>query len=110
MYRWTDHTLNPTGEARAVLRRVLKDLGLAGDVISDGVLAVSELVANAHEHARGPTRHTFARPPAGTSAKFMTGILCSPRVSTSEPHRPRAPNRPMGRAGCSWSGDGACAS
>ncbi|MGW0914024.1 ATP-binding protein [Streptomyces sp. NPDC002784] len=54
VYRWTDHTTNPTGEARAVLRRVLKDLGLPGDVISDGVLAVSELVANAHEHARGP--------------------------------------------------------
>lgn len=54
VYRWTDHTINPTGEARAVLRRVLKDLGLSGDVISDGVLAVSELVANAHEHARGP--------------------------------------------------------
>ncbi|MEV8597328.1 ATP-binding protein [Streptomyces sp. NPDC052012] len=27
---------------------------LAGDAISDGVLAVSELVANAHEHACGP--------------------------------------------------------
>ncbi|MFV5992717.1 ATP-binding protein [Streptomyces sp. NPDC056231] len=54
VYRWTDHTLNPTGEARAVLRRVLKDLGLSGNVISDGVLAVSELVANAHEHACGP--------------------------------------------------------
>ncbi|MFE2559198.1 ATP-binding protein [Streptomyces sp. NPDC059352] len=54
VYRWTDHTLNPTGEARAVLRRVLMDLGLSGDVISDGVLAVSELVANAHEHACGP--------------------------------------------------------
>ncbi|MFI9616799.1 ATP-binding protein [Streptomyces sp. NPDC052023] len=54
VYRWTDRTLNPTGEARAVLRRVLKDLGLSGDVVSDGVLAVSELVANAHEHACGP--------------------------------------------------------
>ncbi|MEU8520235.1 ATP-binding protein [Streptomyces sp. NBC_01216] len=54
VYRWTDRTINPTGEARAVLRRVLKDLGVSGDVISDGVLAVSELVANAHEHACGP--------------------------------------------------------
>ncbi|MCZ7460593.1 ATP-binding protein [Streptomyces sp. WMMC940] len=54
VYRWTDHTLNPTGEVRAVLRRVLKDLGLSGDVVSDGVLAISELVANAHEHACGP--------------------------------------------------------
>ncbi|KOV68356.1 hypothetical protein ADL00_14160 [Streptomyces sp. AS58] len=32
----------------------MKDLGLSGNVISDGVLAVSELVANAHEHACGP--------------------------------------------------------
>ncbi|MFB7585188.1 ATP-binding protein [Streptomyces hydrogenans] len=54
VYRWTDRTPNPTGEARVVLRRVLRDLGLSGDVVSDGVLAVSELVANAHEHAYGP--------------------------------------------------------
>lgn len=54
VYRWTDHTINPTGEARAIVRRVLKDLGLPGDAVSDGVLAISELVANAHEHARGP--------------------------------------------------------
>lgn len=54
VYRWTNRTINPTGEARAVLRGVLKILGLSGDVISDGVLAVSELVANAHEHACGP--------------------------------------------------------
>lgn len=54
VYRWTDHAVNPTGEARAVLRRILKDMGLDGEIISDGVLAVSELVANAHEHACGP--------------------------------------------------------
>ncbi|WP_338672597.1 ATP-binding protein [Streptomyces sp. SCSIO 30461] len=54
VYRWSDHTTNPTGEARTVLRRVLKDLGLPGEAIDDGVLAVSELVANAHEHACGP--------------------------------------------------------
>ncbi|EKX66220.1 ATP-binding protein [Streptomyces ipomoeae] len=54
VYRWTDHTINPPGEARSILRRVLKELGLSDDVISDGVLAVSELVANAHEHACGP--------------------------------------------------------
>ncbi|WP_055628962.1 ATP-binding protein [Streptomyces hirsutus] len=54
VYRWTDHTINPTGEARVILRRVLKDLGLPDDVISDGILAVSELVANADEHACGP--------------------------------------------------------
>ncbi|PIB02730.1 MULTISPECIES: ATP-binding protein [Streptomyces] len=54
VYRWTDHTLNPTGEVRAVQRGVLKDLGLSGNVISDGVLGVSELVANAHEYACGP--------------------------------------------------------
>ncbi|MGW0825527.1 hypothetical protein [Streptomyces sp. NPDC002845] len=39
VYRWTDHTINPTGEARAVLRRVLRDVGLYGDIISDDVLA-----------------------------------------------------------------------
>lgn len=59
VYRWTDHTTNPTGEARAVLRRLLIDLGLPGDIISDGVLAVSELVANAHENACGPYEMHF---------------------------------------------------
>lgn len=54
LYRWTSCTPNPAAEARAVLRRVLQQLDLSSEMISDGVLAVSELVANASEHACGP--------------------------------------------------------
>lgn len=54
VYRWAGSTMNPTGQARAVLRRALKDAGLPDETVSDGVLAASELVANAHEHAGGP--------------------------------------------------------
>ncbi|MCJ0875569.1 ATP-binding protein [Streptomyces sp. AP-93] len=54
LYRWTSCTPNPAAEARAVLRRTLGRLGLPGEAVSDGVLAASELVANATEHAEGP--------------------------------------------------------
>ncbi|MFD4644789.1 ATP-binding protein [Streptomyces sp. NPDC058441] len=52
--RWTSCTPNASAQARAALRRTLGQLGLRGEAISDAVLAVSELVANATEHAPGP--------------------------------------------------------
>ncbi|WP_329433267.1 ATP-binding protein [Streptomyces sp. NBC_01280] len=52
--RWTSGTPNPSAQARAALRRILDQLGLSGEAIGDAVLAVSELVANATEHAPGP--------------------------------------------------------
>ncbi|MET7511891.1 ATP-binding protein [Streptomyces sp. NPDC005480] len=52
--RWTSCTPNAPAQARAALRGVLGQLGLSGEAISDAVLAVSELVANATEHAPGP--------------------------------------------------------
>ncbi|GAA2467545.1 ATP-binding protein [Streptomyces mauvecolor] len=54
LYRWTSCTPNPAAQARATLRRALSQLGLHSESISDGVLAASELVANATEHALGP--------------------------------------------------------
>jgi anti-sigma regulatory factor (Ser/Thr protein kinase) len=54
MYTWTSCTPGATAMARATLRRALDRMGLASEVISDTVLAVSELVANATEHACGP--------------------------------------------------------
>ncbi|MFE9555442.1 ATP-binding protein [Streptomyces sp. NPDC006703] len=54
LYRWTSCTPNPAAQARMKLRCALSQLGLPGELISDGVLAVSELVANASEHALGP--------------------------------------------------------
>ncbi|WP_406516524.1 ATP-binding protein [Streptomyces sp. NBC_00134] len=52
--RWTSCTPNASAQARAALRWTLGQLGLRGEAISDAVLAVSELVANATEHAPGP--------------------------------------------------------
>ncbi|RFC74600.1 ATP-binding protein [Streptomyces sp. AcE210] len=52
--RWTSCTPNAPQHARAELRRVLGQLGLRGEDITDSLLAVSELVANATEHAPGP--------------------------------------------------------
>ncbi|GAA3491763.1 hypothetical protein GCM10018987_58460 [Streptomyces cremeus] len=46
---------NSVSQARTVLRRALAQLGCDGEVISDAVLAASELVANATEHAGGRT-------------------------------------------------------
>lgn len=110
VYHWTDHTLNPTGEARAVLRRVLKDLGLSGDVISDGVLAVSELVANAHEHACGPYEVHVCSAAGRYVCEIHDGDPLLPRASIGVPRRRRGPNWPRKWAGCSSSVDGACAS
>ncbi|MDQ1024787.1 anti-sigma regulatory factor (Ser/Thr protein kinase) [Streptomyces umbrinus] len=54
VWRWTSCTPNAPAHARAALRRALGQLGYDGEVISDAVLAVSEFVANATEHAVGP--------------------------------------------------------
>jgi anti-sigma regulatory factor (Ser/Thr protein kinase) len=54
VYRWSSCTPSPTTAARAAFHRVLVQLQLPGETISDGVLTVSELVANATEHACGP--------------------------------------------------------
>ncbi|GAA1927782.1 ATP-binding protein [Streptantibioticus ferralitis] len=54
LYRWTSCTPTPAAEARSVLRRALTSMGMPEETISNGVLAASELVANASEHAKGP--------------------------------------------------------
>ncbi|WP_259656816.1 ATP-binding protein [Streptomyces sp. gCLA4] len=88
------------------MRRVLKDLGLSGDVVSDGVLAVSELVANAHEHACGPYE-VHVRSAAG---RYICEIHDRDPLLPAVTRRRRTPNRSRRRAGCSSSVDGACAS
>ncbi|MGD6755805.1 ATP-binding protein [Streptomyces sp. BH105] len=52
--QWTDRTPNATATARTALRQVLGPLGFSEERIDDVVFAVSELVANATEHAAGP--------------------------------------------------------
>ncbi|MFJ3987700.1 ATP-binding protein [Streptomyces sp. NPDC090032] len=54
LLRWTSCTPNAPAQARAALRGILGQLDLSAEAISDAVLTVSELVANATEHAPGP--------------------------------------------------------
>lgn len=54
LWRWRGGEPEAPARARAVLGYVLGGLGYDGEGVSDAVLAVSELVANAVEHAVGP--------------------------------------------------------
>ncbi|MFE6287853.1 ATP-binding protein [Streptomyces sp. NPDC057877] len=54
VWRWTSGTPHASTRARAALRCALEQFGLDPGAIADAVLAVSELVANAVEHAVGP--------------------------------------------------------
>ncbi len=54
LLRWGSCSPGVPAQARAALRCALDQLGYDDEVISDAVLAVSELVANATEHAVGP--------------------------------------------------------
>lgn len=52
--RWSTDTVHPTRLARLRLRPELLRLGLDDDLVDNVLLAASELVANATEHAAGP--------------------------------------------------------
>ncbi|MFC7306816.1 ATP-binding protein [Streptomyces monticola] len=84
VYRWTSCTPNPAAEARTALRRALVRQGLPGDLINDAVLTVSELVANAAEHACGPYE---VRVRCGEK-----GIVC--HVRDGDPAIPHVPAYP----------------
>jgi len=51
---WTQATEHPTAYVRRVLRAALESLGLTEETVDDVILAVSEIAANATEHAQGP--------------------------------------------------------
>lgn len=85
LYRWTSCTPNPAAEARAALRRVLGALGMDGDAVSDVTLAVSELVANAAEHACGPYEVRLRC----TADEFVC------EVRDGDPTIPEVPARPV---------------
>ncbi|MFZ3555845.1 ATP-binding protein [Streptomyces sp. BH055] len=70
--------------ARASLRLVLTRLGFEAEAISDTVLAVSELVANATEHAVGPYEMRLRRTP--------TEVICE--VVDRDPRIPDVPQLP----------------
>ncbi|KPI17638.1 putative anti-sigma regulatory factor, serine/threonine protein kinase [Actinobacteria bacterium OK074] len=78
VWRWTSGTPNAPAQARVALRCALDQLGLDGEVISDAVLAVSEFVANAVEHAVGPYELRLRR--------TVTEVICE-----VEDHDPRVP-------------------
>lgn len=84
MYTWTSCTPGAAAMARATLRRALDRMGLASEVISDTVLAVSELVANATEHACGPYELALRR----TEAE----LICE--IHDGDPRIPEVPEAP----------------
>jgi anti-sigma regulatory factor (Ser/Thr protein kinase) len=84
--RWTSSTLDPSAQARVALRRILDQLGLSGEAIGDAVLAVSELVANATEHAPGPYEMRLRL----TAAEY----ICE--IEDRDPHVPEIPAFPSG--------------
>ncbi|MGW7412252.1 ATP-binding protein [Streptomyces sp. NPDC054863] len=84
LFLWNACTPNAVSQARTVLRRVLAQLGCEGAAISDAVLAASELVANATEHAVGPYELRLRR----TAAE----LLCE--VQDGDPQIPEIPSFP----------------
>ncbi|MFI9080802.1 ATP-binding protein [Streptomyces sioyaensis] len=54
LWRWTRDTPDAVPRVRTALRCALDQLGYDGEALDDAVLAVSELAANAIEHAPGP--------------------------------------------------------
>ncbi|MEV3858708.1 ATP-binding protein [Streptomyces sp. NPDC050095] len=82
--RWTSCASDAPARARAALRFVLTHLGYEAEAISDTVLAASELVANATEHAIGPYEMRLRRTPAE--------VICE--VVDHDPRIPDVPGRP----------------
>ncbi|MET9293073.1 ATP-binding protein [Streptomyces sp. NPDC003077] len=78
---WTRATPSPAARARTVLRQTLVSCELPVDMISDLVLATSELVANATEHACGPYELWLRR--------SVTGVVCE--VHDRDPRVPDLP-------------------
>ncbi|MCX4834213.1 MULTISPECIES: ATP-binding protein [unclassified Streptomyces] len=79
--QWTDHTPNVTALARTALRQVLLPLKFGEEQVDDVVLAVSELVANATEHAPGPYALRLRR----TSGEYVC------EVEDTDLHMPQLP-------------------
>ncbi|MCC5033492.1 ATP-binding protein [Streptomyces sp. WAC 00631] len=83
VWRWTEQTHNAAVQARTALGCALDQLGCVGEAASDVVWAVSELVANAVEHAVGPYEMRL-RPCE------EQGIVCE--VEDGDPRIPPLPN------------------
>lgn len=96
---WTSCNLGAPSRARAALRRTLGQLGLDHELISDVVLAASEFIANAVEHAVGPYEMRVWR----TAAE----VICE--VEDHDPRIPVIPDfsaaAPFSRCGEGWGSD-----
>ncbi|MEU5839378.1 ATP-binding protein [Streptomyces diacarni] len=84
VYRWTENTRLPTAGARRALDEALTRLGVEEEVREDAQLALSELVANAAEHARGPYEVRLQR--------VLSGWVCE--VGDGDPQLPELPQLP----------------
>ncbi|MGW0734458.1 ATP-binding protein [Streptomyces sp. NPDC002851] len=91
IWRWTSCTPGAVACARAALRCALDQLGFSGEAISDSVLAVSELVANAVEHAQGPYELRLRRTAADLICEVMDGDPRIPSVPASVVSAPFVP-------------------
>ncbi|QZL08746.1 ATP-binding protein (plasmid) [Streptomyces sp. BHT-5-2] len=84
LWRWTSDTPHALPRARATLRCALVQLGHGGEPLEDAVLAVSELAANALEHAPGPYEMRL---------RFTaSGLICE--VADRDPRLPAVPAFP----------------
>lgn len=91
VYRWDAGTPFPTAGARLALGEVLAGHGVGEEVREDAQLVLSELVANAAEHACGPYEVRLLRASAVWVCEVEDGDSCLPdlsRVSASVSSEP----------------------
>ncbi len=96
VWRWTSCTPDAPAQARVALRCALHQLGVEGEVISDAVLAVSEFVANAVEHAVGPYEMRLRRTAAEVICEVEDHdpqIPAIPAFPATAPYAPAKENR-----------------
>ncbi|WP_307843533.1 ATP-binding protein [Streptomyces sp. B15] len=84
IYCWNDSTRLPAAEARLALGETLARLGVEEEAREDAQLALSELVANAAEHACGPYEVRLQR--------ILSGWVCE--VQDGDPRLPELPQLP----------------
>ena len=84
VWRWTAETPDGPAQARAAMRCALDQLGFEGELVGDVVLAVSEFIANATEHAMGPYEMRLLRTAAS--------VICE--VEDRDPRLPELPAFP----------------
>ncbi|MEN8652340.1 ATP-binding protein [Streptomyces sp. 21So2-11] len=80
LLRWGSCAPGAPAQARAALRCALDQLGYDGETISDAVMAVSELVANATEHAVGPYEMRLRCTAAEVICEVEDGDPCIPEL------------------------------